>query len=149
MADSGGCNKMIRDELGLLPTSDIRQCFVALASGSSETERIMRDLFTYRFTKGNGLTGMTFGNLFMAALSGVLGSQKKAIEKTGQVLRINGKVVPVTLNDVDLVAKYENGEIYPKESTILMNLLQSMTQNLQFQIFGLDQKPKPQDALDE
>lgn len=118
MADSGGCNRVIRDELGLLPTSDIRQCFVALASGSSDAERIMRDLFTYRFDRGNGLKGMTFGNLFMAALSDILGSQDKAIEKTGEVLRITGKVIPVTLDDVDLVAKYENGKVIKGEHFI-------------------------------
>ena len=149
MADSGGCNRMIRDELGLLPTSDIRQCFVALASGSSETERIMRDLFTYRFTKGNGLTGMTFGNLFMAALSGILGSQKKAIEKTGQVLRINGKVVPVTLNDVDLVAKYENGEITKGEHYI-DEPPSKHNSKLAIADFWLEPKAKAnKDALDE
>lgn len=119
MADSGGSNRVMRDEFGLLPTSDIRQCFVALASGSSETERIMRDLFTYRFNKGSGsLSGMTFGNLFMAALSDILGSQYEAIKKTGEVLRIIGKVIPVTLDNVDLAAKYTDGEIIKGEHYI-------------------------------
>lgn len=118
MADSGGANKKIRDEFGLLPTSDIRQCFVALASGSSETEKIMRQLFTYRFTKGNGLTGMTFGNLFMAALADILGSQFEAIEKTGKVLRINGKVIPVSMENVELNARYENNTVLNGEHII-------------------------------
>jgi len=118
MADSGGSNKKIRDEFGLLPTSDIRQCFVALASGSSETEKIMRQLFTYRFTKGNGLTGMTFGNLFMAALADILGSQFEAIEKTGKVLRINGKVIPVSMENVELCARYENNSVIKGEHVI-------------------------------
>jgi len=117
MADSGGSNRIIRDEFGLLPTSDIRQCFVALASGTSQTQKIMRDLFTYRFEKGD-YAGMTFGNLFMAALSDILGSQKEAIQKTGEVLRITGKVVPVTLDDIHLMAKYEDGEIMKGEHFI-------------------------------
>lgn len=119
MADSGGSNRTIRDEFGLLPTSDIRQCFVALASGGSETERIMRDLFIYRFNKGSGgLSGMTFGNLFMAALADILGSQYEAIKKTGEVLRIKGQVIPVTLDNVNLAAEYEDGEVLKGEHYI-------------------------------
>ncbi len=110
MADSGGSNKVIRDELGLLPTSDIRQCFVALAKESNQTERLLRSLFMYRFDKGNGLKGMTFGNLFLAALSDILGSQDEAIEKTSQVLKVKGRVLPVTLSNSNLVAVYEDGE---------------------------------------
>lgn len=110
MTDSGGSNRVIRDEFGLLPTSDIRQCFVALAEGSKESERLLRDIFIYRFNKGTGIRGMTFGNLFMAALTDILGSQIKAIKKTSQILKINGRVMPVTLTDSNLVAIYENGE---------------------------------------
>jgi len=117
MADSGGSNRIIRDEFGLLPTSDIRQCFVALASGSTETQKIMRDLFIYRFDKGD-YAGMTFGNLFMAALTDILGSQEKAIKKTGKVLRVSGKVIPITLSDIHLMAKYEDGEITKGEHFI-------------------------------
>ncbi len=119
MADSGGSNRIIRDEFGLLPTSDIRQCFVALASGNNETEKIMRNLFIYRFCKGSGaLNGMTFGNLFMAALADILGSQYEAIKKTGKVLRITGRVIPVTLTKVNLVAEYEDGRIIRGEHEI-------------------------------
>src|SRR3990167_9055604 len=66
MMDSGGSNRVIRDEFGLLPTSDIRQCIVALASEKSNI--LLRQLFIYRYEHGNGNKGMTFGNLFMAAL---------------------------------------------------------------------------------
>ena len=65
MTDSGGSNRVIRDEFGLLPTSDLRQCLVALSSDS--TDETLRKLFTYRFNQGTGISGMTFGNLFMAA----------------------------------------------------------------------------------
>ncbi|HEY4509592.1 MAG TPA: gluconeogenesis factor YvcK family protein [Candidatus Paceibacterota bacterium] len=110
MADDGGSNRVIRDEFGLLPTSDIRQCFVALAEENGNSEMLLRELFTYRFRQGNGLKGMTFGNLFMAALTDILGSQIKAIEKTGRILKIKGRVLPVTLMDSKLVAVYENGQ---------------------------------------
>jgi uncharacterized cofD-like protein len=117
MSDSGGSNKRIRDEFGLLPTSDIRQCLVALSDEKKEAG-LMRKLFMYRFEKGQGLSGMTFGNLFMAALADILGSQKAAIEQTGRVLRIKGKVIPVSFTDSNLYAKYENGLIVPEEHLI-------------------------------
>jgi len=109
MADDGGSNRVIRDEFGLLPTSDIRQCFVALAEENGETEKLLRELFTYRFHQGESVKGMTFGNLFMAALTDILGSQIEAIERTSQILKVKGRVLPVTLDDSKLVAKYEDG----------------------------------------
>ncbi|KKQ95496.1 MAG: hypothetical protein UV74_C0013G0077 [Candidatus Woesebacteria bacterium GW2011_GWB1_43_14] len=108
MTDSGGSNRVLRDEFGLLPTSDIRQCIVALASeNGNET---LRKLFTYRYARGTGISGMSFGNLFMAALTDIYGSQEKAIKKTCEILRVQGKVIPVTLNDSHLVARYDNGK---------------------------------------
>src|SRR5688572_5586380 len=70
MTDSGGSNRVIRDEFGLLPTSDIRQCITALADENNNP--LLRKLFTYRYNLGTGITGMTFGNLFMAALTDIL-----------------------------------------------------------------------------
>lgn len=67
MMDEGGSNRVIRDEFGLLPTSDLRQCMVALAS--EDLDQTLRKLFTYRYNAGTGISGMTFGNLFMAALT--------------------------------------------------------------------------------
>lgn len=117
MSDSGGSNKRIRDEFGLLPTSDIRQCLVALSDEKREAG-LMRKLFMYRFEKGEGLTGMTFGNLFMAALADILGSQKEAIKQTGHVLRIKGKIIPVTYTDTNLYAKYEDQSVVSEEHLI-------------------------------
>lgn len=108
MMDSGGSNKILRDEFGLLPTSDIRQCLVALAQDSGDGE-ILRQLFTYRFWKGVGISGMTFGNLFMAALADIYKDQMKALEIVQKLLHIKGKILPVTIDDVQLVARYENG----------------------------------------
>ena len=97
MADDGGANRVIRDEFGLLPTSDIRQCFVALAENTSDSEQSLRKLFTYRFHKGHGFGGMTFGNLFMVALTDIFGSQTEAIKKTSEILKIKGRILPITL----------------------------------------------------
>lgn len=105
MVDDGGSNKVLRDQFGLLPTSGIRQCIVAL----SENDTVLRELFNYRFQKGEGIAGMTFGNLFMAALSDIVGSQSKAIEETMKLLRVKGKIYPISYDDVRLVARYEDG----------------------------------------
>lgn len=109
MADNGGSNRIIRDEFGLLPTSDLRQCMVALSS--PESDETLRKLFTYRYENGIGISGMTFGNLFMAALTDIYGGdQKKAIEKTCQMLNVKGKIIPVTFDKSNLVATYSNGK---------------------------------------
>lgn len=117
MSDSGGSNKRIRDEFGLLPTSDIRQCFVALSEENGDIG-LLRKLFMYRFEKGKGISGMTFGNLFMAALSDILGSQEEAIRQTGKVLRIHGDVIPVSFTNTNLYARYEDGHIATEEHLI-------------------------------
>lgn len=108
MMDSGGSNRIIRDEFGLLPTSDLRQCIVALSD--EKPSDILRKLFTYRYNAGVGISGMTFGNLFMAALTDIYGSQEKAIAKTCEFLDVNGNIIPVTYDDVHLVARYDNGK---------------------------------------
>lgn len=118
MSDSGGSNKRIRDEFGLLPTSDIRQCFVALSYENGSGVGLLRKLFMYRFEKGQGIRGMTFGNLFMAALSDILGSQEEAIRQTGKVLRIKGSVIPVSYTDTNLFAQYEDGHVVEEEHLI-------------------------------
>ncbi len=137
MADSGGSNCVIRDEFGLLPTSDIRQCFVALAEDANGVEQSLRKLFVYRFPRGKGFKGMTFGNLFMAALTDIFGSQIEAIKKTGQILRIKGRVLPATLTDSNLVAIYENGK-----KVIGENLIDEPRHNGKLKIKKIYLKPK-------
>lgn len=117
MSDSGGSNRRLRDEFGLLPTSDLRQCLVALCDENGGVG-LLRKLFMYRFEKGQGIAGMTFGNLFMAALTDILGSQDEAIRQTGKVLRIKGAVIPVTLSDTNLFATYEDGTTVAEEHLI-------------------------------
>lgn len=109
MMDSGGSNRIIRDEFGLLPTSGIRQCQVALADVTTENQKVLRKLFEYRFDKGVGIAGMTFGNLFMAGLTDILGSQVAAIKKTNELLNVKGEILPVSLNNTHLLATYEDG----------------------------------------
>lgn len=105
MVDDGGSNKVLRDEFGLLPTSGVRLAMVALCSKPS----LMRELFMYRFHQGTGISGMTFGNLFLAAVADIVGSQEEAIEQTSELLQIRGKILPMSYEDVRLVALYENG----------------------------------------
>ncbi len=117
MSDSGGSNKRLRDEFGLLPTSDIRQCLIALSDENGGVG-LLRKLFMYRFDKGSGISGMTFGNLFMAALTDIVGSQEDAIKQTAKVLRINGTIIPVSFTDTNLYAEYEDGTILKEEHLI-------------------------------
>lgn len=117
MSDSGGSNKRIRDEFGLLPTSDIRQSLVALADENGGMG-LMRKLFMYRFAKGEGIKGMTFANLFMAALTDILGSQKEAIKATRKVLKIKGTVIPVSYTITNLHAEYTDGSTVTEEHFI-------------------------------
>lgn len=97
MADDGGSTGQLRDELGVLPPGDVRQCLVAL----SESPKV-RDLFNYRFEDGS-VKGHAFGNLFLTALEKMTGNFGEAVELAGEVLNITGTVEPMTLTDVTLV----------------------------------------------
>jgi uncharacterized cofD-like protein len=103
MADDGGSTGVLRDELGVLPPGDVRQCLVAL----SEYPKI-RELFNYRFEEG-GLSGHSFGNLFLTALEKMTGNFAIAVEEASKVLDIVGRVEPVTLDKVTLVMQGSNG----------------------------------------
>lgn len=113
MMDSGGSSGRLRDELGVLPPGDIRQCIVALSNSS----RLLRKMFNYRFEEG-GLTGHTFGNIFLSTLEKSTGSIKKAIEEVGKILRISGKVVPVTFAKTELCVELEDRRIIKGETHI-------------------------------
>ncbi len=106
MADDGGSTGTLRDELGVLPPGDARQCLVAL----SESPKV-RELFNYRFEDGD-LKGHSFGNLFLSALEKMTGSFPEAVDMAGQVLDINGhKVIPTTLDKITLVVNDGEKEI--------------------------------------
>jgi uncharacterized cofD-like protein len=104
MADDGGSTGVLRDELGVLPPGDVRQCLVALSSSSE-----LRDLFNYRFEEG-GLKGHAFGNLFLTALEKMTGDFARGVEVASEVLNIVGSVEPITLTDVTLAMRDGDGE---------------------------------------
>jgi len=104
MADDGGSTGVLRTELGVLPPGDVRQCLVAL----SRQSELLRDLFTYRF-EGGRFEGANFGNLFLSAMEKITGDFDAAVQRTGEVLRIRGQVIPVTTDDVVLVANLKDG----------------------------------------
>ncbi len=118
VADDGGGSGILRDELGILPPGDIRNCLIALAN----TEPIMKELLRYRFKEGN-YKNQNFGNLFIAAMIGITNSFEEAIEKVSEVLAITGKVLPVTTESVTLSAELENGMIVQGESSIPKKVL--------------------------
>ncbi len=103
MADDGGSTGILRDELGVLPPGDVRQCLVALSSH----DKLMRSLMNYRFEEG-GLKGHSFGNLLLSSLEKITGSFDTAVEKAAEILRIEGRVIPATLEKVVLVAHVGN-----------------------------------------
>ena len=115
VADDGGGSGVLRQELGMLPPGDIRNCLEALAN----VEPLMSDLLHYRFTEGS-LRGQSFGNLFLAALNGISGSFEQAVSRMSQVLAITGRVLPVTTTDVQLEAEFENGARVLGESKIFL-----------------------------
>jgi uncharacterized cofD-like protein len=113
VADDGGSSGRLRRELGVLPPGDIRNCLVALA----DDESLLGRLFQHRFADGD-LTGHSFGNLFLAALSEVTGSFDMAIEECSRVLKINGRVLPSTLAQVRLWAERDDGSAVCGETAI-------------------------------
>lgn len=118
MADSGGSTGRLRDEFGYLPVGDVRMALAALAGDIYKNDRLVRKLLLYRFNKGNGLSGHTLGNLLLVALTDILGSEEKAIRATGEMLKISGKVLPVTTEKTDLVATYTDGTTITGEHEI-------------------------------
>ncbi len=113
MADDGGSSGKLRQEIGMLPPGDIRNCIIAL----SDIEPAMETLMQHRFREGS-LKGQSFGNLFLAALNEIYGDFEIAVSKISEILAVRGKVLPVTLEDIRLVAKLNNGNLVNGESNI-------------------------------
>jgi uncharacterized cofD-like protein len=114
VSDDGGSSGRLQKELGVLPPGDIRNCLVALA----DDEALVTDLFRYRFSEGGGLGGHSFGNLFLAAMSGITGNFDQAIKESSRVLNVVGRVLPATLGVVRLCAELDDGTIVEGESNI-------------------------------
>ncbi len=113
VADDGGGSGILREDLGMLPPGDIRACILALAN----TEPTMEKLLNFRFENGM-LKGQSFGNLFIAAMNEIYGSFEMAVKETSNVLSITGKVLPMTIDNINLYAELENGMIIKGESNI-------------------------------
>ena len=116
MADDGGSTGILRDELGVLPPGDVRQCLVAL----SDSSRMMRSLMNYRFENG-GLGGHSLGNLILSALEKVTGSFERAVEEMGRILYIKGKVIPVTMHQVRLKMILKDRKVLEGEKEIYLS----------------------------
>jgi uncharacterized cofD-like protein len=114
VADDGGSSGRLRREIGVLPPGDIRNCLAALA----DEEKLMTELFQYRFQAGEGLAGHSFGNLFLTVMNEVSGDLERAIAASSKVLAVRGQVLPATLSDVKLWADLEDGRRIQGESSI-------------------------------
>lgn len=113
MADDGGSTGVLRDELGVLPPGDVRRSLVAL----SDSSKLLRDLFNYRF-ENQSLRGHSFGNLFLTALEKVSGKFATAVQEAERILKIRGRVIPVTLDNVRLIARLKDGTVITGETNI-------------------------------
>ncbi len=114
VADDGGSSGRLRREIGVLPPGDMRNCLAALA----DEEKLLTELFQYRFRAGQGLIGHSFGNLFLTAMSEITGDWERAIATSSKVLAVRGQVLPATLSDVCLWAELADGRRIEGESNI-------------------------------
>lgn len=114
VSDDGGSSGRLRRDFGIPPPGDIRNCLVALA----DDEDMLSRLFQYRFPGGDGLSGHSFGNLFMAAVTGITGDFYEAILAAERLLSVCGTVLPATLSDVRLLARGISGKSYTGETAV-------------------------------
>jgi uncharacterized cofD-like protein len=113
MADDGGSTGVLVGELGVLPPGDVRQCLVAL----SEHTKVILELMNYRFTDGK-LSGHNFGNIFLAALEKVTGDFAEGVEVASDILKVKGRVIPITKNKAKLIVSFNDGTQIEGESNL-------------------------------
>lgn len=113
VADDGGGSGVLREDLGMLPPGDIRNCILALAN----KEPALQELFDYRFCEGR-LAGQSFGNLMIAAMVGISGGFEEAVKRVSDIFAITGEVFPVTESPAYLRAELQNGRLVYGESAI-------------------------------
>ena len=139
VGDDGGGSGDLREDLGILPPGDIRNCILALA----DTEPLMEELLQYRFQDGK-LKNQSFGNLFLAAMNGISDNFEDAVQKMSSVLAVTGKVLPVTLEDMKLTALLSNGNIVEGESQIPGEVIRQKSKIKELMI-----EPKEAEALED
>jgi len=139
VSDDGGGSGVLRDELGMPPPGDIRNCMQALSNAEPTIEKLM----DYRFESGS-LTGQSFGNLFLAAINGISDSFDKAVAKMGEVLSITGRILPVTIDDVHLWAHFEDGSTVAGESKIAAAKNERHSRIKQVELIPSDAKVLPE-----
>lgn len=141
MMDDGGSSGRLKDELGVLPPGDIRQCIIALAKSTI----LLRELFNYRYSEGD-LKGHTFGNIFLSTLEKKTGSIKKAIKVVGKILNIRGEVIPVTYDKSTLCVELSDGTTIRGEHHI--DVSDNIEERDRINKAYLDPKPTPsEDAI--
>ncbi len=113
VADDGGGSGKLREDMGMLPPGDIRNCLISLSDVEPITEKLMQ----HRFKEGY-LKGQSFGNLFIAAMYEIFGDFEHALKELGSIFRITGKILPMTLEDASLKAELKSGEIIYGENYI-------------------------------
>ncbi len=119
MADNGGSTGVLRDEYGVLPPGDVRQCLVALSSAEAE----LRELFAYRYSDGP-FKGHSFGNIFLSTLEKSTGSFPEAVKRAGKILQVRGRVLPASLSSsTHLLIKLKDGNELLGESHLDKNPL--------------------------
>ena len=136
VGDDGGGSGDLREDLGMLPPGDIRNCILALA----DTEPLMQELLQYRFKDGR-LKNQSFGNLFLAAMAGISTNFEEAVQKMSSVLAVTGKVIPVTLEDMQLVATLENGNKVYGESQIPQEAIKQKSRIKKLAMEPVDAEP--------
>lgn len=112
--DDGGSSGQLRDSFGILPPGDIRRSLVAL----SNAPEIMNKIIQYRFSRGKGFKGHSFGNLLLTVLNDIEGSMSDAVRGMGDMLNINGIVYPIASTESTLYALFEDGTVVKGESNI-------------------------------
>lgn len=113
MLDSGGSTGRLRDQLGVLPPGDLRQCLMAL----SEAPEIWRKLFGYRFESGD-LKGHNFGNIFLSALEKISANYDEVLDEAHYVMQCIGHVIPATLSQSHIEVRYESGRVLRGENNL-------------------------------
>ena len=140
VTDDGGSSGRLREELNILPPGDIRNCMVAL----SEDEHLLSQLFRYRFHQGE-LEGHSFGNLFVAAMSGITSDFAQAVQMSSQILATRGRIFPATTDNVTLAARMDDGSVVKGETNITKST-HTITE-LMLEPNGADPLPETLDAI--